>query len=148
MSYTVRHVTRTSKAFRDALRSIFSDTRRLGPGRHMAMKACLGSETSKLVVAYHANGKVAGAASYRREGKRIKRICTGAVVRRKGIGTAMIRYIALTNRAMAMYSKNTPEGAKWARKKLGMKLRGRAGALSQHTWTKQQVRDWLRRDGR
>lgn len=138
--YRVERVSRTSKKFRDVLRDLCRFNRP-GKGRRFAIDACLGSETSRLAVAWFSGGRVAGAASYRVDVDRVKRINTGAVVRRRGIGTALVKFIAKENPGLPMWSKNTPEGTRFARK-LGMRPAGRAGQHNKHVWTAKQVANW------
>ena len=141
MTYRIAHVRRDSYEYRDVLRSLVS-VRRMGLGRWYAVQACLGAESSCLAVAWFSSGRVAGASSYRVFEGQIKRINTGAVVRGRGVGRALVRFIAEQNPGLPMWSKNTKEGGKFARA-LGMRYVGREGRHTKHEWSAAEVKQWL-----
>lgn len=141
MTYLVKRIDRNSAEFREILAALWAGTRRQSSGRNLAMKAMLGKEDSRLVVAFFSTGKPAGAANYRIQGGKLKRINTGVLQPRRGIGSALVRFMVRENPGLPVWSKNLKRAVGWCRR-LGMRRGKRSGNLTFHHWTAKQAASW------
>ena len=104
----VRRILRGSEEHREAIKQLQAKQSRKMSGRAVALSALNGSPTSELAIAYR-DGQVVGAANWRITDEGVKRINTGVLKRKSGIGSSLIRFIIASNRNMPMWTKSHPQ---------------------------------------
>lgn len=77
-------------------------------GRDLALQALDPREGGKIAVAFR-SGRPVGATSWRVTDEGVKRINTGALLRKHGVGSALVRFVILANPGLPMWCKSRPE---------------------------------------
>ena len=77
-------------------------------GRDLAIRALTGSETARIAIATNGSGKIVGATSWRITPEGIKLINAGVLLRRRGIGRALVKFVAKRHPSKPMWLKSLP----------------------------------------
>ena len=113
-------------------------------GSNIALAALTGSDTAKIIAALNARtGVYCGAASYRLDEPWIKRINTGVVYPKSGVGSLLIEEIVRRHPQNPQWCNSKTEANKWC-ECLGMRPVGKASnGRETYVWDVKSIKKWM-----